>query len=64
MNKFIVIALILAIASAKYQTRSNVDPKIELAEMQKDAFGSTFLSAVQMAIHTAVPTDEVSALLD
>jgi hypothetical protein len=64
MKTLCIVALILAVASAKYVSRTNADAHVELAEMEKDAFGNTFISAVQMALHTNLPVDEVSALLD
>jgi len=64
MNKFVVIALLFAVVTAKYTPKANADPHVELAEMKKDAFGATFLSAIEMTLKTNSPVSELSQLLD
>jgi chromosome segregation ATPase len=64
MNKFIVVALLVAVCTAKYTAKSTVDPHVELAEMKKDAFGATLLSAVEMTLKTSSNVSELNGLLD
>jgi DNA repair exonuclease SbcCD ATPase subunit len=63
MNKFIVVALLVAACTAKFSVKGT-DPHIELAEMKKDAFGATLLSAVEMTLKSTASVSELTGLFD
>jgi len=64
MNKFILIALLVAVATCTKPQSKMVDPHVELAEMRKDAFGATFLSAIEMSLKTSSPVSELTGLFE
>jgi hypothetical protein len=66
MNKFIIAALIIAMVSCgitKSPARLS-DTKSVLAEMDKDAFGSTIISAVALNAAAGNPVEEITLLIE
>jgi len=63
MNKFILIALLVAVATCTKQPKM-VDTHVQFAELKKDAFGATFLSAIEMSLKTSSPVSELIGLFD
>jgi hypothetical protein len=66
MNKFILAALFIAMVSCGI-SRSPArlsDTKTVLAEMDKDAFGSTIISAVALNAAAGNPVEEITLLIE
>jgi hypothetical protein len=65
MNRFIIAALLIALIScgiSKSPARLS-DTKTVLAEMDKDAFGSTIISAVALNVAAGNPIEEIEVLV-
>jgi len=66
MNKFLLATLFIAMVScgiSKSPARLS-DTKSVLAEMDKDAFGSTIISAVALNAAAGNPVEEITLLIE
>jgi hypothetical protein len=66
MNKIIIVALFIAMVSCGIQKSPArlSDTKTVLAEMDKDAFGSTIISAVALNAAAGNPVEEITLLIE
>jgi len=67
MNKVLILALILALASCGPVKKTGahfVDTKTILAELDKDHFGNAFISAIALNVATESPVEEISLLIE
>jgi hypothetical protein len=66
MNKIIILAVLLAVASCavKRTTTHYTDTKTVLAEIDKDHFGSTFISAIALNIAAKSPAEDIVLYLE
>jgi len=66
MNKLLLAALFIAMVSCGI-SRSPArlsDTKTVLAELDKDAFGSTMISAIALNASTGNPVEEITLLIE
>jgi len=66
MNRFILAALLIALVTCGVQKSPArlSDTKTVLAEMDKDAFGSTIISAVALNAASGNPVEEITLLIE
>jgi chromosome segregation ATPase len=66
MNKFIILALLFTLGACAFKRAPAhyTDTKTVLAEIDKDHYGSTFLSLVALNMASKSPIEEVTLLFD
>jgi len=63
MRNLIVLALIVALTSAA-SVNKVTDTKTLLAELDKDTFGNTIISAISLNLASKAPVEELNLMLD
>jgi predicted secreted protein len=67
MNKVLIVAVLalcISLSLAAPKKQNFMDTKTVLAEMDKDHFGSTFISAVALNMATNSPVEDITLLIE